>query len=670
LGRGLQNLKVYMKKLLTGVLAIAMVLTLVGGVSAPARAATIDELQAQIAQLQALLASLTGGGSSSTGYMFTTDLTVGSTGTAVVELQKVLVAKGFLTMPAGVPMGYFGALTRAAVAAWQAANGIAPAVGYFGPISRARMNATVVVTPPGPGPSTPSGDEGQLTNIDNITADVESDIDEGEDDVYVFGAELEAEDSDMTIDRVDVDFTLEDADTTQSDNLDDYITEVSLFLDGEKLASMDVDEADVNDAGDGDFTTAADGNDVYSFRFTGLNGMIDEDETGDLYVAVSAASNIDTADETADWYVLIPDDGIRATDGAGISDTYVDASDLDEEIFSVGEADGGDIDLSLKSSENEDRIIVVDDDNDTNGEEVLVFRLESQTSDNVVDEIEIDFATTTSTSTVFSTVINSVHLYADGTLIGTEDVDDNATDPSGTALFENLDLAIDEDEEVEFTVKVDFNDEADEREGFSFEAIVDASAIDAEDASGDNVTVTGDVTGGDIELRTTGIAAEFVSATESVRTGSIAGDPDIADFTIKFTVTAIGDEDVFIDGETVAGVVALTGTDGLTWATTTDSTTGTSTSGTTAIGTATLSASGDTSDDVTTSGSQSFALDSGETRTFTFSVSIPAGGDNVNAGVMVTGIKWDTDSDDGHANVYNFDLDDFRTDTVTGLIIH
>ena len=40
-------------------------------------------------------------------------------------------------MPAGVAYGYFGNLTKAAVAAYQTSVGITPAVGYFGPITRA-----------------------------------------------------------------------------------------------------------------------------------------------------------------------------------------------------------------------------------------------------------------------------------------------------------------------------------------------------------------------------------------------------------------------------------------------------------------------------------------------------------------------------------------------------
>ena len=78
-------------------------------------------------------------------YNFTTDLTIGSRGADVTELQAQLIAGGFLVIDA--PTGYFGPLTRDAVAKWQAANGVAPAAGYFGPISRAKYVGGASIAP-------------------------------------------------------------------------------------------------------------------------------------------------------------------------------------------------------------------------------------------------------------------------------------------------------------------------------------------------------------------------------------------------------------------------------------------------------------------------------------------------------------------------------------------
>jgi len=55
-------------------------------------------------------------------------------GLDVTNLQNFLIAKGH-TIPAGAT-GYFGKQTQAALIQFQLANDIAPAVGYFGPITR------------------------------------------------------------------------------------------------------------------------------------------------------------------------------------------------------------------------------------------------------------------------------------------------------------------------------------------------------------------------------------------------------------------------------------------------------------------------------------------------------------------------------------------------------
>lgn len=66
------------------------------------------------------------------------DLTVGSRGEAVAQLQMILSELGYLQMPEGVAPGYFGALTKASVTKLQQELGVS-ATGYFGPLTRAAM---------------------------------------------------------------------------------------------------------------------------------------------------------------------------------------------------------------------------------------------------------------------------------------------------------------------------------------------------------------------------------------------------------------------------------------------------------------------------------------------------------------------------------------------------
>ncbi len=71
-------------------------------------------------------------------YNFSANLSLGSTGDDVLELQKILIGEGHLKVAA--PTGYFGAMTLAAVKAYQTAHGITPASGFVGPITRALLN--------------------------------------------------------------------------------------------------------------------------------------------------------------------------------------------------------------------------------------------------------------------------------------------------------------------------------------------------------------------------------------------------------------------------------------------------------------------------------------------------------------------------------------------------
>ncbi len=158
------------RKLVSVALTVATVAWSLGVASLPlANAQTTADLQAQIAallaqiqQLQSQLNASNSGGSSMTSYNFTRDLTVGSTGDDVKALQQFLNGHGaqIAASGAGSPGNestYFGSLTKAALAKFQAANGIAPAAGYFGPKTRAFLASM------GGGTSTGGGSTGGST---------------------------------------------------------------------------------------------------------------------------------------------------------------------------------------------------------------------------------------------------------------------------------------------------------------------------------------------------------------------------------------------------------------------------------------------------------------------------------------------------------------------------
>jgi hypothetical protein len=146
------------KKVASVGLSFITAVSLSGATSVPiafAQNQSIADLQAQLAliasQLQALQAQLGGQGggagvSSAPACNFTRDLTVGSRGDDVKCLQQWLNANGYQVAATGPgspgnESTYFGQLTKAAVAKWQAAKGISPAAGYFGSKSRAAFAA-------------------------------------------------------------------------------------------------------------------------------------------------------------------------------------------------------------------------------------------------------------------------------------------------------------------------------------------------------------------------------------------------------------------------------------------------------------------------------------------------------------------------------------------------
>ncbi|MEK7650731.1 MAG: peptidoglycan-binding protein [Patescibacteria group bacterium] len=72
--------------------------------------------------------------------VLTRNLTIGSLGAEVSALQQFLIQGGYLHIT--TPTGYFGALTKVAVIAWQEENNVIhPGTGYVGPITRAKLDS-------------------------------------------------------------------------------------------------------------------------------------------------------------------------------------------------------------------------------------------------------------------------------------------------------------------------------------------------------------------------------------------------------------------------------------------------------------------------------------------------------------------------------------------------
>lgn len=700
-----------MKKIFIGFAVVALLL----GVSfTSVKAATIDELNAMIAQLSAQIAALQGGSPMVTSAPVP-PLKVGSSGIQVTALQNFLISKMY-SIPAGAT-GYFGTQTKTALIAFQLANNISPAVGYYGSITAGVVSTMMVGVNPPPmgnyppgctsnsgysmttgspcsggsnlppgctstmgfspttgvkcdGSTTPGGSDnalsggaGSVDSYDEMSKFSNEQVGEEEEDVEIAGLEIEADDgSDLEITAVRLDFSTQPG----NDDLDEFITEVSLWLDGEEVARVDADE--FNDDNDWTKTVTLDD-----------GAVIAAGETAELVVAVSGVSNVDSGDAGDDWGLDFI--SVRFVDGQGASvtdTTGTDAFTWDVNTFAT--ATGVDLKTKLSSDNPDSGTVDVDPTDDTDDVELLSFTLEADGSDIEVKDLPINFATSTGgTATTLASVAATVYLVIDG-----EEYSENTSGsqvvqgPSGaTVTFDDIDYTITDGDTVTILVKADINDtEAGAFvDGDALTASFTASnrnSMDAEDETGEDLASndkSGTASGNAQVFYAAGIRVTLVSTDETL--GSTDGaDNDSGTFVIKYRVEAI-DGTVYVSDTTQATTdVSEDGIEELSLTTAGGGVVyvvdeaGTATvTGVSALVTF-EDVAGDPTDSAITNGVE---LEDGEIAEFTLTVNRQNAGLTNDDGIyrmLFDAIGWAT-SDTTTLNVYDFNLEDFKTDPIS-----
>jgi peptidoglycan hydrolase-like protein with peptidoglycan-binding domain len=528
-----------MRKTLAGALGLAMAFSLVAVPSAGAQ--TVAELQAQInallAQISALQAQLSGqtGGTMVGGCSFTRDLTTGSTGADVTCLQNYLTGTGHFTFSGGAT-GYFGPITQAAVAAWQAANGITPPAGYFGPISRGAYNSMVVVTPgPGTTPTTPSGSgittpgvEGTLTVTRNATPSSGSTVREGETRVPVLGLKIEALNSDLAIQRVKLNLG------TNTSIYTKVFNRVYLLDGSTVVAEMPLDSSTVFEEGTTKFV-----------QITGFNWVVPKNVTRVLTVAMDVHSTVKSADQGSKT-ITLPANGVRALDGAGIDQQGPTASFSNSVTVSTSLVDNASLLLSLNTGSPDAREAICDQNSDEDEcDELEVGRFDVKAEK---DAVEItDFTISIAKTGSGAATATTVYLYDGSTLIGSEAIGTL----TGIAVIDDIDWVIPKDTTRTITVKVDI------RDANSTAAVFTASATStsplAENSEGSTVTPSGSATAETVTVRNAG--PEFTLLSKTIEKSSTPINNNTSTSTAKGTFTvrvkAVG-------GDVMFGTVAST----------------------------------------------------------------------------------------------------------------
>lgn len=423
----------------------------------------------------------------------------------------------------------------------------------------ARMPGELVPTAtsnPTPGPGSAScPNDGTEGDVDAYTLGSPQDttIAEGEDKKELIAYDVElSDDGDLCLNRFDI-YMGELNGGSQSSRPWDYFTEAFLMVNGQQVASMDVDSSSAwtKYSGNALATTSQE----YRLRFSGLNVGLKADEVNTVSVAFSAVNNLDSSDLNATWQYGTEADSFRFTDGTGFSFTGGNAS-IDSS-FTVKAADKASLKIAANVDDPDASIIQVKDSADTNGKVIGIFDIE-EVNDVSATITKMNVVLASPSGETITNMVSKLYLYDGNTLIAQKNVS------GATVTFDNIDLDISGDEKVAVTVKADFKDTNNQsryQDGDNIR-VGSVDLVEYEDEFGNDESDIGAETGsyqGEIHtLYVNGMEVSIVGTpTTTINTNTGAGN-DSVEFQWVFDVTAFGSKDVYINKD-IADIVTSAG---------------------------------------------------------------------------------------------------------------
>lgn len=531
-----------------------------------------------------------------------TTLKVGSKGEYVKTLQ---------TLVGAVADGNFGPATKAKVATWQASCGGLTVDGVFGAMSKEKANAgcasmggsfpagctsntgfstttgascaAATSTVPGctagalfssttgasctTGTTTPSGVEGILSNVNKLGSYNNTKIMESDKDKVVFGFEVTAKDADQVIDGLSLAF--KNTNGASSLKFGKYATDLSVWLDGKEIGRKSV--AAYSD----------DASDIYTYRFTGMNGIVKKDMKGVILVAVSGASTIDSTDATNEVWNVVTGTSVSSPTSNFISAVSANGryrdygTALTVAVIDFQKAGSGDQKLKVTTSASNPlaQTVQVSNTSDTSDVLLAAFDVKAENAAMRLQKVPVTLVVTGTDGTVSNTAVaKTVKLYANGTLIGSESVlaSGATTEVITFGNTSKLQYTIASNATVKFEVKADLNDiensgvaSTDFDNGDKIKASVDSSTmtVEIDNANQDTVTnKTGTVNGEDMTLRATGVQVTM-GAMSTTGTPNNAGEILSRTVTIPVTIKSF-DDTVYVD-DVAENAATPTGTQAL-----------------------------------------------------------------------------------------------------------
>lgn len=487
-------------------LAIALSLVIGAGTASALTAGDIDTLVA-LGIISADKAAAAKAALVTTSY---SNLKIGSTGADVVALQEMLVKGGYLVMPAGVKYGYYGSLTAAAYAKYQAAQVATPVT----------TTTTTTTT------TSSNGAEGTIT-VKSSTADLPSTIYEGDTEVGVLAFKVEAKDSDITVQRIKLDLGT-------SVNIYRKVYSTLYVTAGSKvLGSVELNSDTVTKDGSNYFVT-----------ISGLNYKISEGESKVLTVKADVKDSIDSTYRGTAYTFKLVIDGVRGIDGAGIQQ-YAPATAISRTISSISktQAESATLKVSTNSSTPDKTVVVASEGSDKDEADkvtALIFNVKATKDDVTVTDVTVGVTGTA----VTQGEITTAYLFD-----GSEEVA-NAEVDSNVAVFNDISVTVDKDTTKKLTVKFDVRNAIETAKDVT--VTVSGSDITSENSLGDDITPTGSATGNALTIVSAGPSLTLASKSTSKTTISDAGvSTTTLSATFNVKIAAVGKDIVM--GSTASG---------------------------------------------------------------------------------------------------------------------
>jgi len=390
---------------------------------------------------------------SAAGYTFSNYLSVGSTGTDVVNLQNFLMANGYniasLASGAAQP-GYFGSQTQAAVEAYQAAKGI-PSTGFVGPLTVASLNnkiasgqggGTVSLACPAGFTCTPivntsttcpagmtctsnttgtngtvtigtaittPGVSGTLTIAQSGSVANGATFNTGQ-TVGIAGFKLQAGPSDMQVNTITADF-----------NVRPWLYFGSFSLVNQTTGQVLVPSIPLSAASFTEITASED----YRITIGGLNFVVPHGQQVNIVINGLALSGIS---QTLNTYISLIAASVRSLDGTGVTDTENvaatgwtlganAASQLGSVLYNGNQT--ANLVVTIDPSSPTAQVIQTQTGSVTNNVPLAIFDVQAQNNTATLQGLTVNLAMSTTTGyapvpATLANVINTVQLVANG----------------------------------------------------------------------------------------------------------------------------------------------------------------------------------------------------------------------------------------------------------------